>query len=144
MADSLIVPCSACSTLNRVPRSRIQDVPVCRDCRNRLFGGAPAELTSATFDRFVGKSDLPIVVDFWAAWCGPCKIMAPQFAQASEELAGTALLAKVDSDNSPEVSGRFQISSIPTMVMLDHGREVARTSGAMQAGQIVAWVRGQL
>ncbi|HHH26869.1 MAG TPA: thioredoxin TrxC [Polyangiaceae bacterium] len=144
MKQSLILPCSSCSTLNRVPTARLHDGPICRDCGARLLGGEPAKLDGASFDQFVGRSDLPVLVDFWAPWCGPCRVMAPQFAAASQQLAGRALLAKVDTDQNQELAARFQIQGIPTLILFQGGREVARMSGAMQSGPIVAWVEQQV
>jgi thioredoxin 2 len=143
MDAPIVVPCSACLTLNRLPRSRIQDVPVCSECRERLFGRPPAALTAADFDRFVTNCDLPVVVDFWAPWCGPCKVMAPHFASAAENLAGRAVLTRLDTEQHPELATRFGIQGIPTMILFDHGREVARTSGALQTQQIEGWILGQ-
>jgi thioredoxin 2 len=135
------IACPHCAAVNRVPDDRLGDDPVCGKCGTALLPGEPVTLTDANFDTVVGKTELPVVVDFWAAWCGPCRTMAPQFAQAARELKGRVLFAKVDSDASPGVSQRFGIRSIPTLVKLRGGREDKRLSGAMQAGQIVAWAR---
>jgi len=140
MNDTLILPCSSCGTLNRVPRSRLTDVPVCSDCRERLLDPHPKALTAATFDRFTTASDLPVVVDFWAPWCAPCLAMAPQLERASAQLVGRALCAKLDTQQNPDVAAQFTIQGIPTLVLFDHGKEVARTSGAMPSDQIVSWI----
>jgi thioredoxin 2 len=135
------IACPHCAAVNRVPDDRLGDDPVCGKCGTALLPGEPVTLTDANFDAVVGRTELPVVVDFWAAWCGPCRMMAPQFAQAARELKGRVLFAKVDSDASPRVSQRLGIRSIPTMVKLSGGREDKRLSGALQAGQIVAWAR---
>lgn len=137
--DPTHIACAACGATNRVPAARLGDDPTCGRCGQPLLGGEPIELTDATFDAYVGKSDLPVVVDFWAPWCGPCRMMAPAFEQAAGQLKGRAVLAKVNSDDNPQVAARFGIRSIPTLVRLERGREVQRRSGALPAGQIVAF-----
>ena len=137
--DALHIACAHCSATNRVPATRLEDDPTCGRCGQALLAGEPVELTDANFEAVVGKTDLPVVVDFWAPWCGPCRMMAPAFEQAAAQLKGRALLVKVNSDDNPLTSSRFGIRSIPTLVKLDHGRELSRRSGALPAGQIVAF-----
>lgn len=133
------VACPHCLSTNRVPDERLADDPVCGRCSQSLLPAAPIELTDDNFDTFVARTELPVVVDFWAAWCGPCQIMAPQFEAAARELKGRAVLVKVDSDASPRAAGRFAIRSIPTLIKLQGGRELKRQAGAVQSAQIVAW-----
>ena len=138
-ADHFHVACAACGATNRVPAARLHESPTCGRCGAALLPGKPVELTDANFDAVAGRTELPLVVDFWAPWCGPCRMMAPAFEQAAAQLKGRALLAKVNSDENPGLAARFGIRSIPTLVRLEGGREVKRVSGALPAGQIVAF-----
>jgi thioredoxin 2 len=144
MSDTVHVVCPQCGATNRLPQGRLADRPTCGKCKRPLFDGHPVALTESDFDRHISKSDIPIVVDFWAAWCGPCKMMAPQFERASKELGPSVRLAKLDTEAAQGIAARYGIRSIPTMIAFKGGREVARQSGAMDATSIVRWVRGAL
>ncbi|MCU0806294.1 MAG: thioredoxin TrxC [Burkholderiales bacterium] len=142
MREPVHIVCPHCGTTNRLPRERLAERPACGKCKAPLFDGHPAALGEADFDRHVGKSDIPVVVDFWAAWCGPCKMMAPQFERAAQELEPHVRLAKLDTEAAQGIAARYGIRSIPTMIAFKGGREIARQSGAMDAASIVRWVRG--
>jgi len=131
------VACARCGAKNRMAAHRLADRPVCGRCGQDLLAGEPVELTDANFEAVTAGTELPVVVDFWAPWCGPCRTMAPQFEQAARSLRGRAVLVKVNSDDNPRAAARFGIRSIPTLVRLEQGREVARHSGAVPAAQIV-------
>jgi len=141
MEPSVHVPCPSCDTVNRVPESRLNDGPVCGSCKQLLFGGHPAELTDANFDRQIKRSGIPVVVDFWAAWCGPCRTMAPHFERAAAELEPRMRFAKLDTESAQEIAGRYGIRSIPTLIVFKGGREVARRSGALDSGSLVEWLK---
>ncbi len=136
--DTHHIVCAHCGATNRLPAARLGDQPDCGRCHQPLLTGAPIELDDRNFDAFVQKTTLPVLVDFWASWCGPCRQMAPQFDAAARQLRGRALLVKVNSDDSPETSAKFGIRSIPTLVRLQGGVEQRRQSGALPAAQIVA------
>ncbi len=140
MTDTVHVVCARCSATNRVLRSRLSGGAVCGSCKAPLFTGAPFELTAANFDRHVASNDLPLVVDFWAPWCGPCRSMAPAYEQAAARLSPGVRLAKVDTEAQQALAGRFAIRSIPTLVAFRNGREVARQSGAMNLAGLLAWI----
>ena len=135
--------CPACGAANRVPSDRLHDQPVCGRCGTELMAARPATLTDAHFPAFIAHTDLPVLVDFWAEWCGPCKMMAPHFENAALQLPEVRL-AKVDTDANPQASSANGIRSIPTLILYRGGREVARQSGAMTAGDLVRWVRSRL
>jgi thioredoxin 2 len=136
------VACPHCRATNRVPTARLGDDPVCGRCGQALLNGRAVELSDANFDQVVAACELPVLVDFWAPWCGPCRQMAPQFEQAAGALKGRALLVKVNSDDNPRTSARFAIRSIPTLLKLHRGAEVARVAGARPAAQIVQFASG--
>jgi thioredoxin 2 len=139
--ESLHVVCPHCNAVNRVPADRLADGATCGKCRQALFAGEPAELDEAGFAAHAGRSDLPLVVDFWAPWCGPCRTMAPAFAQAARALEPRYRLAKVNTEEQQGLAARFGIRSIPTLAIFKGGREVARQSGAMDAGRLANWIR---
>jgi thioredoxin 2 len=135
--------CAACNSINRVPHERLTDGPVCGRCKVPLVAAEPAILDDANLRPFLDESDLPVVIDFWAEWCGPCKMMAPHFAAASRDMP-TVRFAKVDTEAAPRTSAGFGIRSIPTLILFNRGREVARVSGAMPAGELKRWVAQHL
>ena len=142
MTDALHIACPACHTLNRVPREKLAAGPggKCGNCGAALFSGHPTALTGDSFDKHALKSDIPLLVDFWAPWCGPCKAMAPHFEKAASRLEPQVRLAKVNTDEEQQLAGRFGIQGIPTMVLLKHGQVIARQSGLMDAAGIERWV----
>jgi len=135
--------CPHCPAINRVPDARLGDSPKCGQCGAPLLPGVPVDLGADSFDRFVERSGLPVLVDFWASWCGPCKMMAPVFQQVAGEFATRARFAKVETEAHPKLSLRAHIKSIPTLVLYRQGEEAARLSGALDARNLKAWLASQ-
>ena len=144
MKEYLHIVCPQCDAVNRIPATRLEDKPGCGKCHRPLFDARPVALTASSFDRHIGRSDIPVLVDFWAPWCGPCKMMAPQFEQAAAQLEPRFRLAKVDTEAEQALGARFGIRSIPTLALFRGGREIARQPGAMGAADIQRWVQAQV
>ncbi len=132
--------CPHCLAVNRVPAERLAERPKCGKCGAEVLPAKPMDLNAASFDKFIARNELPVLVDFWAPWCGPCKMMAPAFAQAAAEHAGRVRFAKVDTEAEQGLAARFGIRSIPTLALFKRGQEVDRVAGAMAAPQLAAWL----
>jgi thioredoxin 2 len=136
-----IIPCPSCGTLNRLPAEKRASTGKCGRCGKLLFQARPLELTGRNFDAHALKSDIPLVVDFGASWCGPCRQMAPAFEAAAAQLEPAVRLGKLDTEAEQAIAGRFGILSVPTLIVVQHGREIARQSGALPTRAIVDWVK---
>lgn len=144
MTEALHVVCPHCLAVNRVMQQKLADQPQCGSCKQSIFRGHAEELTGAAFDKHLNRNDIPVLVDFWAPWCGPCRAMAPAFEQAARELEPAVRVVKLNTEEVADVAARYGIRSIPTLALFNGGREAARQSGAMDAGRIVAWVHSQI
>jgi thioredoxin 2 len=144
MPDTLHIVCPHCTATNRVPAARLRECPNCGKCKQTLFTGHPVALDAGGLARQIEASDVPLVVDFWAPWCAPCRAMAPQFARAARELEPEVRLAKVNTEEEQALAAKLGIRSIPTVVVFRGGREIARQAGAQDAESLVRWVRAAL
>jgi thioredoxin 2 len=143
MSEPLHIACPGCGTGNRMPGDKLEQQPKCGKCDQPLFSGHPTELTDANFGAVVGGTDVPVIVDCWASWCGPCQRFAPVFQEAAGKLEPRFRLAKLDTDANQETAARLGIRSIPTLIVFKGGKETARISGAMPLGPFIDWVKLQ-
>ncbi len=140
MSENIHIVCNSCEAVNRLPLEKLESVANCARCKERLLNGKVKELNQANFDKYIANNDLPVVVDFWAPWCGPCKMMAPNFEKVAAELATKARFVKVNTEEQQALAARFNIRSIPTLAIFRNGREFTRQAGAMDAGSLRRWV----
>ncbi|MES2541210.1 MAG: thioredoxin TrxC [Pseudomonadota bacterium] len=141
VADAVKLTCATCGQANRVPTARLGDAPKCGSCGDVLLDGSVAELDATTHDKVTRGDGLPVLVDYWAPWCGPCRMMAPEFAKAAKAVATEARLMKLNTEDHPQISARIGIRGIPALILYRNGREIARLAGARPAADIVAFVR---
>ncbi|HIG65628.1 MAG TPA: thioredoxin TrxC [Methyloprofundus sp.] len=148
MSNLVHIVCPECSAINRIPADRLSDDPQCGKCHQVVFSAHPVDLTARNFQQHMQRNDIPVLIDFWAPWCGPCKTMAPAFIQAAGQLEPAVRLAKLNTEAEQSIAGRFGIRSIPTLVLFQNGKELARQAGAMSTQAIAiilkaVWVKRQ-
>ena len=144
MNGSKHLVCPNCNATNRIPTARLKEAPKCGKCHAPLFGGEAQEVNAASFRKHIERDEIPVLVDFWAPWCGPCKMMAPAYQQAAAQLEPRVRLLKVDTEAEQQLGAQFSIRSIPTLALFHRGHEVARQAGAMGAADIVRWVNSEI
>jgi thioredoxin 2 len=142
--ENLHIVCPHCDAVNRVPSVRLEEESTCGKCQRALFTGHPADLSTERFLKHIERNDIPVLVDFWAPWCGPCRTMAPFYEQAAQHLEPYFRVVKVNTEAEQQLAGRFAIRSIPTLAVFKGGRELARQPGAMDTKSIIAWVQQHL